>query len=188
MQTTVSPSYDHGDVHNPVNFGTPGGSDDVDDALHDAGGRRAYSYSYASWSRATSSSNNGTWRCDLGAAGLPVPLATSRFRTLRVADALVPEARWPDADASRPWTSGWLFVEQAHFTAANEWSICLKKQSRHGPLPAWLAGGGDWAGSYVKVFAKGAWNDYDAFIGQSRTTLTAFFLPANTYVYHSMLI
>ena len=146
-----------------------GGSDDDDDALLDAAGVRAYSFSYASWSHKGASlsapgGGNGTWRCDLGAAGLPRPLTTQRFRTLRIGNSLAPEARWPDAAAARPWTSGWLFVEQAYYAGANQWTIQLKKQTRHGPLPGWLAGDGSWAGGYVKVFAKEAWNDYDAFI------------------------
>ena len=160
-------SYLYDDA-NPVHFSS-GGSDDDDDALLDAAGVRAYSFSYASWSHKGASlsapgGGNGTWRCDLGAAGLPRPLTTQRFRTLRIGNSLAPEARWPDAAAARPWTSGWLFVEQAYYAGANQWTIQLKKQTRHGPLPGWLAGDGSWAGGYVKVFAKEAWNDYDAFI------------------------
>ena len=127
----------------------------------------------ACWARAegfaASNGTNGTWVCNLRAAGLPLALATRHFRSLRVGGHLASEARWPDAEPGRPWSSGWLFVEAATYfdTHPPSWVVMLDRArtARHGALPAWLTdatGATNWTLAKVKVVPKFGWNDYEA--------------------------
>ena len=126
----------------------------------------------ACWVRAegfAANGTNGTWVCNLRAAGLPLALATRHFRSLRIGGHLAPEARWPDAEPGFPWSSGWLFVEAATYfdTHPPSWVVMLDRArtARHGALPAWLtdaSGATNWTMAKVKVVPKFGWNDYEA--------------------------
>ena len=109
-----------------------------------------------------SSKSEGVFDCSLESAGFSAEAAKQRFRTLRVEEESLPEARWPESTAGRPWSTGWLYVEDAIWLQTNVWVIRVMGEEEGVLANApWLTKS-SWSGGRVKIFPEEGWNNYEA--------------------------